>query len=95
MDFLPRRTRNKLVAVQEKLEFDTPEEDALYQCLQGILELQTQLIKARTNLILSEKYVDAVVDLHPGVAALDQMRASFKDHIRQAMGVCTDKRFSE
>lgn len=95
MEFLPVRTRTLLNKIQEKLERETPEEDALYECLRALLDFQDLLVKSRSALAFCDRAVDtlyskAVVDLPTG-----KMYRHHKELVRWVLGECRDKLYTE
>lgn len=95
MEFLPQRTRGLLQQVQEKLERDTPEEDALYECLRVILDFQDLMVKARSALAFADRTVDVLFDKATVDLPTGKMYRHHKELVRWVLGECKDKAYEE
>ena len=84
-----------LQRVQEKLERDTPEEDALYECLKLILDFQGALVKARSALALADRTVDMLFERAAVDTPTGRMYRHHKELVRRVLGECRDKAYVE
>ena len=95
MEFLPKRTRTVLNQVQLQESWEDPKDDALYQCLAAMMELQDQVVKARHSLMFCDRVVDALKNEVTADAALGRMYRHHKELIKYTLGHCIDRTYTE